>query len=554
MRSIILLNLYLIACILFVGIVYHFPTTGIDDANIYFVYMKHFAHGQGFVYNIGGERVEGFTSLLWTLIGSFFFLFTSHIEICLFALNLLLMYGTLKLSTSIIKHFTKNNSIYIIAFLGLLITFPGFYDWNIYSLLETGLWTFELTCLSYLLVIPFLSEYISLRKSTFLILLFIPVVVISRPESILLIPTIIFIRAGQYYFRGNTIRHTYRDILLLILVFMASNYLLYRWRLYYFGFPFPNTYYIKMTDGFVTNIKEGLIYFSKYVIRVNPLITLMITSYFFWFFKNANKKYNIQEKNFILFPLLILSFLGLGIPLLTGGDHFRLSRFYQVFSPIFYITFLLILYDFRSEYKFTNILFQSKKSILLAICLCTILPLKNWYILFFNKKYTILTEFNIAKHNRELGIKLNQFFPDKKPSIAMIAAGGIAYTYEGKVNDVLGLNNLEVAHTFTDRPNNLLKSHRAFNKEIFLKQLPDLFLFEFVNDSTKFIPFTKRNNIDQQFGSKVIKHIYKDSNFNKEYTQVFLQSKKDDNLLFTFSKNKYLNSLDTSLFFIQPIN
>lgn len=119
---------------------------------------------------------------------------------------------------------------------------------------------------------------------------------------------------------------------------------------------------------------------------------------------------------------------------------------------------------------------------------------------------------------------------------------------------ILGLNNLEVAHTFTDRPNNLLKSHRAFNKEIFLKQLPDLFLFEFVNDSTKFIPFTKRNNIDQQFGSKVIKHIYKDSNFNKEYTQVFLQSKKDDNLLFTFSKNKYLNSLDTSSFFIQHIN
>lgn len=335
---------------------------------------------------------------------------------------------------------------------------------------------------------------------------------------------------------------------------MASNYLLYRWRLYYFGFPFPNTYYIKMTDGFVTNIKEGLIYFSKYVIRVNPLILLIITAYIIWFFKNIFNKNNIQEKFFIILPILILSFLGIGIPLLTGGDHFRLSRFYQVFSPIFYISFLLILYDLRSEYKFTNIIFQSKTSILLALCLCSILPLKNWYILLFNKKYTILTEFNIAKHNRELGIKLNHFFPYKKPSIAMVAAGGIAYTYEGVVNDVLGLNNLEVAHTFSDRPNNLLKSHRAFNKEIFLKQLPDLFLFEFVNDSSAFIPFTKRNNIDQQFGSKVIKHIYKDSKFNNDYSQVFLQSKKDNSLLFTFSKNKYLNSLDTSLFVIQPIN
>ena len=52
---------------------YNKPTYGIDDANIYFVYMKHLAGGQGFVWNIGGERVEGFTSLLWTLIGSGFY-------------------------------------------------------------------------------------------------------------------------------------------------------------------------------------------------------------------------------------------------------------------------------------------------------------------------------------------------------------------------------------------------------------------------------------------------------------------------------------------------
>ena len=41
----------------------HNPLTGIDDANIYFVYARNLANGHGFVYNIGGERVEGFTSL-----------------------------------------------------------------------------------------------------------------------------------------------------------------------------------------------------------------------------------------------------------------------------------------------------------------------------------------------------------------------------------------------------------------------------------------------------------------------------------------------------------
>lgn len=45
---------------------------GVDDANIYFVYMKNIAQGYGFVYSIGGEHVEGFTSLSWTLLGSLF--------------------------------------------------------------------------------------------------------------------------------------------------------------------------------------------------------------------------------------------------------------------------------------------------------------------------------------------------------------------------------------------------------------------------------------------------------------------------------------------------
>ena len=33
---------------------------GVDDANIYMVYMRNLAEGHGLVFNVGGERVEGF--------------------------------------------------------------------------------------------------------------------------------------------------------------------------------------------------------------------------------------------------------------------------------------------------------------------------------------------------------------------------------------------------------------------------------------------------------------------------------------------------------------
>ena len=39
------------------------PLTGIDDANIFFTYASNLAGGEGFVYNAGGERVEGFAPL-----------------------------------------------------------------------------------------------------------------------------------------------------------------------------------------------------------------------------------------------------------------------------------------------------------------------------------------------------------------------------------------------------------------------------------------------------------------------------------------------------------
>ena len=66
---------------------------GTDDANIYFVYMRNFAEGHGFVWNVGGEKVEGFTSLVWTLIGALCYRITpAHFHYLLLLINFLLIF------------------------------------------------------------------------------------------------------------------------------------------------------------------------------------------------------------------------------------------------------------------------------------------------------------------------------------------------------------------------------------------------------------------------------------------------------------------------------
>ncbi len=68
---------------------------GVDDANILFVYSKHLAAGEGLVYNIGGERVEGFSSMLWMLITTIGYLLTDFPYLLFLSLNVLLVGGVL---------------------------------------------------------------------------------------------------------------------------------------------------------------------------------------------------------------------------------------------------------------------------------------------------------------------------------------------------------------------------------------------------------------------------------------------------------------------------
>ena len=113
---------------------------GVDDAQIYFVYMQHLADGHGFVYNVGGEYVEGFTSLLWTLIGALIALVHLPLEYTLLSINVLLIAFLLSRLWGYIDT-EKFISWKSILFLGMLFFTPGFIEWTILSLLETGLWT-----------------------------------------------------------------------------------------------------------------------------------------------------------------------------------------------------------------------------------------------------------------------------------------------------------------------------------------------------------------------------------------------------------------------------
>jgi hypothetical protein len=123
------------------------PLIGIDDANIFFIYARNLANGNGFVYQPGGVRVEGFSSLLWVLICSAGYLVSEKPEILLIIFNLILTSFTVfRFINFVDKKFGKDRFITIEGGIALLLIFtnPVFVSWTILSLMETGIWTFLL--------------------------------------------------------------------------------------------------------------------------------------------------------------------------------------------------------------------------------------------------------------------------------------------------------------------------------------------------------------------------------------------------------------------------
>jgi hypothetical protein len=60
------------------------------------------------------------------------------------------------------------------------------------------------------------------------------------------------------------------------------------------------------------------------------------------------------------------------------------------------------------------------------------------------------------------------------PSQGVLTAGGTAYAYNGATIDLLGLNNVRMAHATAVKKEGLMKNHASFVPEVFYELAPDI--------------------------------------------------------------------------------
>jgi hypothetical protein len=549
------LLLFLISVITFIyWILYKRPVAGIDDSDIYFTYVKNFVNGYGFVYYPGGERVEGFTSLLWVLLTSMFYVIdVEQYPRYILAFNVVIVTIALFMCCNFIRRLTKNYAFITpgeILFLAALILIPGYIDWTILTLMETGLWSVLLIVITLKLCT---YDPTSTKDSVFLSIL-LALLVTVRPESLLWCFVFVFLIVAKAFLHFGTAGQALkRGILPLGMVILTIAALTF-FRMEYFGYPLPNTYYAKVSGDKLYNIIQGIRYYLFSMIQSPVLLLVTLAALVSWIFSVSTlyayvkTKLAFTEATWIQFVLSSIALVSLAIPVYIGGDHFKLLRFYQPFFPVllllffntsFWERFVKINLNFRPIYGYlATILFIP------FIYFWTDTPLHTYV----QNVSPIDWEFRLSELGRSDATRMNRMFSrlDSMPSVGVSTAGGFGYAYNGVVLDLMGLNNVKMAHATEIKVG--MKNHAAFDKKTFYELQPDIFHGYWRISS--FVPGLDNNTLPQtapdfleSFPSDLYKDIFADDQFTKMYKPVLIEDPQTKLILQTYVKTTFIPEL-----------
>lgn len=306
-----------------------------DDIFIGFRYVQNFISENGLVYNIG-ERVEGCTDFLWIMLISFFSWLKCNPLITVQTLGIISSLGTLILFSIIVYKISAKKDIFILPFVTIALALN--YDYNVWATsgLETAFFCFLLSSTFY---IYFFSSFEGIKKlffSGFLLCL----ALLTRPDTLIILVT----ANGLLFFDQLINRIKFSKILSSLFFFNLAIICIYipyfLWKFNYYGFIFPNTYYVKLgnesmfSKGFYYIGLYFEAYFTSFLFLILPFLVLfpLLKKNFIPAFKEfTSDKFNSA---FAASTIIVYVYL-IGFVAKVGGD-FMFARFIIPIVPFIY--------------------------------------------------------------------------------------------------------------------------------------------------------------------------------------------------------------------------
>jgi hypothetical protein len=275
-----------------------------DDAFISFRYAKNLASGIGLVFN-AGEKVEGYTNFLWVIILSLFSLIGIAPEQMALILSIAISMGLLGIFIYFNRRWFSSGDADLFVYIAPLFLVLN----RTYAVWSTGGLETALFAMIIFGAIAFLIEPLKNNRHLRWSALLFSLAALTRPEGILLFGSFF----GYYFLISKKDRNAVRPILKSSLLFIAIIGLHFIFRLIYYGYPLPNTFYAKVTESW---IDVGLFYMLTFIHEYG--LYLLIVPIIFIISRGCD-----SEKRKVLSMLAIPFIPYLLYLTVIGGDHFE---------------------------------------------------------------------------------------------------------------------------------------------------------------------------------------------------------------------------------------
>ncbi|NOZ71870.1 MAG: hypothetical protein GXP38_08145, partial [Chloroflexi bacterium] len=468
------LALVLVILLLIIAQATH-PVVPSEDAYITFRFARHLAEGQGLVWNLGEDPVEGSTEFLWTVLLAGVYRLSGSMEMAAWILSLLAGGATAILLGLLAYGWGRRQIITLVLAAGASAAGPAAYY------VRFG---FATNLFSLFILLSFLAQTIlifyrqgdRLRKyATILLPVSLFLLCLTRPEGVLYGLLVLVI---TWYLLPSQERKPFVRNVLIFLILPGLIYFVWRW--FYFGYPLPNTFYVKSGPeiihlkyiwdiyGMFRFLAPLLLLFGSALMidkreRASQVFFLFLPAFLFpWFYLLIEQTQNIGFRfQYTVYPLFLLA-AAYALGVLAPHDMAQL-RWHDIRRQMPFLAGLLI-GIFALAVPLNNPTFLEVLALALIFlkwaerwrpAIKTNITLANMRFVFLlvlalftiRESYLLASSFYQTQFDdrRAIGLAL-QPYADKGYTIVASEAGWIPYFSRWRAVDPFGLTDEHIAH------------------------------------------------------------------------------------------------------------
>lgn len=493
----------------------------VDDAYIGFRYAQQLLRGDGLVYN-PGERVEGYTNFLWVVL-------IAAISWALPALDLLTIARGLGIGLGAIcvlwlarlaRRLGARGAWCLLA--PALVAFnDSFAAWS-----TSGLETVAFAFFTLAGVAMYLA-WLESRRGLAIASLAFACACMTRPDGLLLFGLTAIHLAAREALRTRKL--PWREAMTWAFPFLAVYGTYFIWRWSYYGYPFPNTFYVK--EGGADLLPMGFVYVRDYFISHGAFLVIPIP----WLLATR-----CDERRSLLAMLIVgyLAFIAW-----AGGDGLGFFRFVSHIMPLLALLIADAWHALDASIESRcrpNRRVAYRALALVCVLVASIMGARKTVgVLLFPAAYR-WTEpqsglsFPTAPGTSAAYTWFDNYFVERQaragrwldrhlqPSslVASTPAGAIAYHMQHRVLDMLGLNDLHIARTAPGNVGFYRPGHMKGDGKYVLERRPDVILMGNVAVLPEPLSAT---NLPSQLVRKSEHEIWSDPGFHARYDLVVVR-------------------------------